>query len=155
MAAISILRQHPDSRQQSKKQFHRGAFRFDVRQSAMKLNPLRFLAGPLSNHRNTRVFFEVFVLSCLAVLAVKPSFAGEETNSIEAGAFRVDSLPFLRTGVQTHQFCSYDRAGDNFDWEYFPLYTDTNGECVIFDATGPGCLYRQQMNIWAGPPTKD
>jgi hypothetical protein len=52
--------------------------------------------------------------------------------------------------VETHQFCSYDRAGDNFDWEYFPLYTDTNGECVIFDAMGPGCLYRQQMNIWGG-----
>jgi hypothetical protein len=28
------------------------------------------------------------------------------------------------------------------------LYTEPNGEVVIFDATGPGCLYRQQMNIW-------
>jgi hypothetical protein len=91
--------------------------------------------------------------SCWLAWAATPVFAGPAGDLIEAGAFRVDTLPFLRTGVQTHQFCSYDRAGDNFDWEYFPLYTDTNGECVIFDAMGPGCLYRQQMNIWHGPPT--
>lgn len=71
---------------------------------------------------------------------------------IETNAFRVNLLPFLRTGVETHQFCSYDRAGDNYDWEYFPLYIDTNGECVIFDAMGPGCLYRHHMNIWHGKP---
>ncbi|HTB82630.1 MAG TPA: DUF2961 domain-containing protein [Candidatus Sulfotelmatobacter sp.] len=54
--------------------------------------------------------------------------------------------------METHQFSSYDRAGDNYDWEYFPLYMETNGECVIFDAMGPGCLYRQHMNIWYGRP---
>jgi len=26
---------------------------------------------------------------------------------------------------------------------------DANGEFVIFDAYGPGCLYRQQYNAWA------
>jgi Protein of unknown function (DUF2961) len=57
-------------------------------------------------------------------------------------------LPLLRRGVQTHQFCSYDRSGDNYDHEYFPLYMDRNGECVIFDAYGPGCLYRHHMNLW-------
>jgi hypothetical protein len=67
---------------------------------------------------------------------------------IEAGAFRLDLLPFLRSGQQTHQFCSYDRAGDNYDAEYLCLYADKNGECVIFDAMGPGCLSRHQMNIW-------
>jgi hypothetical protein len=107
----------------------------------------------LGNRGNARLFWGLFALSCLAVLAVKPTFAAQETDRIEAGAFRVDTLPFLRTGVQTHQFCSYDRAGDNYDAFYFPLYTDTNGECVIFDAMGPGCLYRQQMNIWFGDPT--
>ena len=50
--------------------------------------------------------------------------------------------------MQTRQFCSYDRAGDNYDHEYFPLYKEPNGECVIFDAYGPGCLYRHQMNLW-------
>ncbi|MGH7942877.1 MAG: hypothetical protein ACREFR_17605, partial [Limisphaerales bacterium] len=80
------------------------------------------------------------------------SIAMTPAAMIEAAAFRVDSLPFLRTGMETRQFCSYDRAGDNYDWQYFPLYMDTNGECVIFDAMGPGCLYRQQMNIWHGAP---
>lgn len=84
-----------------------------------------------------------------AVMLAQPAFAGEDLEMIQAGAFRLDTLPFLRSGVQTHQFCSYDRAGDNYDWEYFPIYTDANGECVIFDAMGPGCLYREHMNIWA------
>jgi len=67
--------------------------------------------------------------------------------------FKIEDLPVLRKGVQTHQFCSYDRAGDNYDHEYFPLYTEPNGEVVIFDAMGPGCLYRHHMNIWKGWPT--
>jgi hypothetical protein len=62
----------------------------------------------------------------------------------------IERLPYLRRGVQTHQFSSYDRAGDNYDADYFPLYTDANGECVLFDAFGPGCLYRLHLNIWNG-----
>jgi hypothetical protein len=58
------------------------------------------------------------------------------------------SLPLLRRGVQTHQQSSYDRSGDNYDHEYFPLYTDRSGEPVLFDAYGPGLLTRQHMNIW-------
>lgn len=88
----------------------------------------------------------------LAILAVGQAFAGEQPDLIETGSFQPDTLPYSQTGVQTHQFCTYDRAGDNHDSEYFSLYTDTNGECVIFDAMGPGCLYRQQMNIWYGAP---
>ncbi len=88
----------------------------------------------------------------LAVLKRQSALSGKGPDLIETGAFRVDTLPFLQAGVQTRQFCTYDRAGDNRDQEYFPLYTDTNGECVIFDAMGPGCLYRQQMNIWFANP---
>lgn len=77
-----------------------------------------------------------------------PGLSGDGDLTQESDVFRVDRLPFLRTGVQTHQFCSYDRAGDNYDAEYFPLYMETNGECVIFDAMGPGCLYRHHLNIW-------
>jgi hypothetical protein len=62
----------------------------------------------------------------------------------------LEGLPYLRRGVQTHQFCSYDRAGDNYDADYFPICADASGECVFFDAYGPGCLYRLQMNIWNG-----
>jgi hypothetical protein len=60
----------------------------------------------------------------------------------------LETLPLLRNGIQTHQQVSYDRSGDNYDHEYFPLYTEANGEVVIFDAFGPGLLSRQQMNIW-------
>jgi hypothetical protein len=63
-------------------------------------------------------------------------------------SWKIEDLPLLRTGVQTHQLANYDRSGDNYDWDYFVLYTEPNGEVVFFDATGPGCLYRQQMNLW-------
>ncbi len=62
----------------------------------------------------------------------------------------LDRLPYLRRGVQSHQFTSYDRAGDNYDADYFPLYQEADGAQVIFDAYGPGCLYRLHMNIWNG-----
>jgi hypothetical protein len=67
---------------------------------------------------------------------------------LATGFPEVADLPRLRHGVQTRQFCSYDRSGDNYDHEYFPLYMEPNGECVIFDAYGPGCLYRHHMNLW-------
>jgi hypothetical protein len=99
--------------------------------------------------------FRFFILSCLMVLAAATAISGETVEKIpipETDDFWVGSLPDLQAGEQTHQFCTYDRAGDNYDSEYFPLYNDTNGGCVIFDAMGPGCLYRQQMNIWYGEP---
>lgn len=69
-------------------------------------------------------------------------------HDLATGFPEIADLPLLRHGVQTRQFCSYDRAGDNYDHEYFPLYLEPNGECVIFDAYGPGCLYRHHMNLW-------
>ncbi|HLK16741.1 MAG TPA: DUF2961 domain-containing protein, partial [Fimbriimonadaceae bacterium] len=62
-------------------------------------------------------------------------------------------LPYLRRGVQTHQFTSYDRAGDNYDADYFPLYKEADGACVLFDVYGPGCLYRLHANLWNGDLT--
>ena len=63
---------------------------------------------------------------------------------------QIGSLPVLQAGTQTRQFSSYDRAGDNYDADYFQLYNEPNGESVIFDSYGPGCLYRLHMNIWNG-----
>lgn len=77
-----------------------------------------------------------------AELRGEPSVEGIESP------LKIENLPLIRAGVQTHQFCSYDRAGDNYDRAYFPLYTQPNGEAVLFDAMGPGCLYRHQMNLW-------
>ncbi|MGH7942882.1 MAG: DUF2961 domain-containing protein [Limisphaerales bacterium] len=59
---------------------------------------------------------------------------------------------FPQDGVETRQFSSYDPSGANNDGNFKTAYTkyiDTNGEYVIFDASGPGCLYRQQINVWS------
>ena len=47
-------------------------------------------------------------------------------------------------GVTVHQFSSHNKKGFNDD-EYWPLYVDQNGDEVIFDATGPGCI----QSMWA------
>jgi hypothetical protein len=105
---------------------------------ALTLAALSLIAAPLARPAN-------------------PDQASPSTSSIGSGrlssvglsAFtNIAELPFLREGVETRQFSAYDRAGDNYDHEYFPLYMEPNGECVIFDAMGPGCLYRQHMNLW-------
>ncbi len=65
---------------------------------------------------------------------------------------RPELLPYLHPpGTETMQFTSYDPRGKSWDGVYdlaFRKYTDENGEDVIFDSYGPGCLYRHQMNIW-------
>lgn len=84
----------------------------------------------------------------------------QRTYGIDAMS-RVDELPLLfPNGTETKQFISYDPTGGNYDHHFlsaFTKYIDStkteNGawekEYVIFDAAGPGCLYRQQMNTWA------
>ena len=73
---------------------------------------------------------------------------------------RPDLLPLLLpNGTQTKQFSSYDTSGGNADggMERFRRY-DENGEYVFFDEMGPGCLYRQQANVfssWADFPSDD
>jgi hypothetical protein len=59
-----------------------------------------------------------------------------------------ERLPvFLPNGTQTKQFITYDPAGQNRSG-FFKRYED-NGEYVFFDEIGPGCLYRQQMNVFS------
>jgi hypothetical protein len=64
----------------------------------------------------------------------------------------MEQLPLLHQfGTETKQFISFDVSGGNIDYEFeksFTKYIDDNGESVIFDEIGPGCLYRQQMNVW-------
>ena len=66
----------------------------------------------------------------------------------------LERLPLLHPfGTQTKQFASFDVSGGNVDWDFgkaFTKYVDDNGESVIFDEIGPGCLFRQQMNVWVG-----
>ena len=65
---------------------------------------------------------------------------------------RPELLPFwLPDGTLTKQFISYDPSGGNTSGtQMWHRYTDANGEWVIFDEYGSGCLYRQQMNVWWG-----
>ena len=70
----------------------------------------------------------------------------------------LELLPFwLPDGTLTKQFITYDQTGDNGDGGLSRArrYVDANGETVIFDEYGPGCLYRQQMNIWQQQPGID
>lgn len=49
-------------------------------------------------------------------------------------------------GTVTKQFISFDpTGGNNARWS---RYRDPSGEHVMFDEMGPGCLYRQQINVW-------
>ncbi len=62
-------------------------------------------------------------------------------------------LPLLYPpGASKQRFSSADGTGGNgrefLAW--FSKYIEENGEYVFFDAIGPGCLYRQHMNIWRG-----
>jgi len=58
----------------------------------------------------------------------------------------VEALPYLLPGARTLQFSSHDPEGGNDDGFTPPnqLYVDEHGEFVLFDAFGPGCIYR----IW-------
>jgi len=56
-------------------------------------------------------------------------------------------LPYLYGNVSSHYLSSYDRTGgndDGFRGTYSQLYVQDNGEHVIFDERGPGCVY----NLW-------
>lgn len=67
---------------------------------------------------------------------------------------RFDQLPCLLEGTQVRQVSSYDRSGgndDGFNGTYSSLYVDTNGEYVLFDEIGAGCLYRFWMTYAPTP----
>ena len=62
---------------------------------------------------------------------------------------RLDLLPFLAAnGTQTKQFISYDTSARNGSSALNFKRYEENGEWVFFDEIGPGCLYRQQMNVF-------
>ncbi len=56
----------------------------------------------------------------------------------------IAALPYLRPTARTFQLSSHDPEGGNDDGFTPPnqLYVDEHGEFVMFDAFGPGCIYR-------------
>jgi len=97
------------------------------------------------------------LLGPLCLLLAQPNaFGGVLAGPVVPGLSAVEHpelLPlFLPDGTETRQSSSYDSSGSNNDGNFRTAYTkyiDTNGEYVIFDAYGPGCLYRQQINVWS------
>lgn len=65
---------------------------------------------------------------------------------------KIERLPLLYPyGAKKNRMISYDASGGNgfgLLINTFKKYIDEHGDVVIFDAYGPGCLYREQMNIW-------
>lgn len=92
-------------------------------------------------------------LLCLALVQLNASpVAGAVTPGL-ATMEHPELLPlFPQDGTETRQSSSYDPSASNNDGNFTNAYTkyiDSNGEYVIFDASGPGCLYRQQINVWS------
>ncbi len=56
----------------------------------------------------------------------------------------LDKLIQIPKQIRVHQVSSHNKQGLNSD-ENWPLYVDKNGDEVIFDATGPGCI----RSMWA------
>lgn len=59
------------------------------------------------------------------------------------GPMTLDRLPTLPHDLSVHEYSSHNKRGVNGDGEWF-LYKDENGDAVIFDAVGPGCV----RSIW-------
>ena len=53
----------------------------------------------------------------------------------------IDALPLLREGVRAYQVSSFDRTGGNDDRNTWLGFAE-DGEYIIFDDVGPGCVYR-------------
>lgn len=98
-----------------------------------------------------RVWVSVLVLAWLA--GGNPGFSrahAEEPRFVYGfeALEHLEWLPwFLPNGTQTRQFITYDPSGKNRSG-FFKRYEE-NGEYVFFDEMGPGCLYRQQMNVFS------
>jgi len=76
-------------------------------------------------------------------------------NNVPAGfeaMAKIERLPVMYPlGTKKNRQITYDPTGGNgfgMFLSMFKKYIDDKGEIVFFDAYGPGCLYREQMNIW-------
>jgi len=99
----------------------------------------------------------LLLLGLLCLVLVQPkAFAGAEPVAVPPAGLpamqKIECLPRLPdSGMQTRQFSSYDPSGGNEDGNVPTTWVrrlNERGEMVFFDEYGPGCLYRQQMNLW-------
>lgn len=98
------------------------------------------------------------IICIFLVLSVLWSCTGQKTTvetivptGFEAMA-KLERLPVMYPpGTKKNRQITYDPTGGNgfgMFLSMFKKYVDDKGEIVFFDAYGPGCLYREQMNIW-------
>jgi len=109
----------------------------------------------LLNQSVKKIGLSAFLLlvSVLTVLAQKQnaSLSPKISTGFEQ-MYKMERLPLLYpNGTKKNRLISYDASGGNgfgLLINTFKKYIDEHGDVVIFDAYGPGCLYRQQINIW-------
>lgn len=101
------------------------------------------------------LFFIILITALSSLFSGINNAEQESGNNVVSGLeamAEVERLPYLcPPGTKTNRFISYDPSGGNgfgLFQSTFQRYIDDNGELVVFDSYGPGCLYRQQMNIW-------
>ena len=82
----------------------------------------------------TRAILWAFICLALTGFSTSLLFCAEKTVD-----HFFDKLLRIPRGIQVLQTSSHNKTGQNWD-EYWPQYVDENGEEVIFDATGPGCV---------------
>lgn len=84
----------------------------------------------------------------LTLLACALLCSGLQAQPVGPGFYdELAALPLVYDNVQSYYVSSYDRTGgndDGFRGTYSQLRVEDNGEHVIFDEEGPGCIY----NIW-------
>ncbi len=91
------------------------------------------------NFKTDGRFVTLFFLAGLfSWLSLPQAFADEP-----CAPMTLDQLPRLPRNVSVHEFSSHNKKGANGDAEWF-LYKDENGDAVVFDAAGPGCV----RSIW-------
>ena len=96
----------------------------------------------------------LLVVFALSVVTACTTARGVEAQRTPVGLevlSNLELLPLLKEGVVCKQHSSYDRTGgndDGFSGIYTHIRKTDSGEFVIFDAEGPGCIYR----FWSAQP---
>jgi hypothetical protein len=77
------------------------------------------------------------IFSSKSIFLVKPAIQSDINSPNQP--INILSLPILDNEVSVHYEGSIDKNGLNADWDW-SLYKDENGEWVIFDVSGAGCI---------------
>jgi hypothetical protein len=93
-----------------------------------------------------QIFLVGWLLCCNVHVFAQPAVSDFYEN--------LSSLPLIYSNVESYYLSSYDRTGgndDGFRGTYSQLYIEDNGEHVIFEENGPGCVY----NFWFTGTNRD